>query len=266
MTEQQKEVSLRLGFHRTTPYAMAEQIRAALNVCPQCCFENLKYQTLPRLFYIKSDSSYSQAEILVVHSITTKGGRATASRWLNPTQFKIYKRSYKYEKFYALTGDLINLLGVTHEQIVTTAAESGLDIPVQVRILYPEFFVEIPAGIDQERVRKALSPDWVRIGKNGIYTTPETVAKAIEYEHGRIAIMTEEKVSRLAKEDAKKALETEADYDSYIKKHRDNIEFYRWLEPFVQPGAVFGTGKKLSDEPYFDKDKTPKNFVVEVTK
>lgn len=263
MTEAQKETAFRLGFHQMTPREMAEMTCVMLAACPQYKFEELKKAELPALFYVKSNSSYSQAETLVVHSVTAKAGQATVSRWPNPAQFKIYKSNYKYEIFYALTPDLQNLLGVTHEQIVTAAVEAKLQIPVQVRILYPQLFVEIPASIKAERVRKELSPDFVRFDEqNGIHTTPETLVKAIEYEHSRIVIMSEEKTLRMSKQDLQEALETEADYDEYIKKHRDNITFYRWLEPLVQPGAVFGTEKKLSGEPAFDKDKAPRNFVV----
>lgn len=245
MTEAQKETAFRLGFHQMTPRAMVEMIRVMLAACPQCCFENLKQQTLPALFYVKSNSSYSQAETLVVYSVTAKAGQAVVSRWPSPAQSKIYKSGYKYDIFYALTDDLINLLGMTHEQIVATAVENKLNIPVQVRILYPALFVEIPAGIKAERVRKELSPDFVRFDEqNGIHTTPETLVKAIEYEHSRIIIMSEEKTLRMSKQGSQEALETEADYDEYIKKHRDNIAFYRWLEPLVQPGTVFGTEKE----------------------
>ena len=263
MTEAQKETAFRLGFHQMTPRGMAKMIHVMLAACSQYKFEELKKSELPALFYVKSNSSYSQAETLVVYSVTAKAGQATASRWPNPAQSKIYKSNHKYEIFYALTPDLQNLLGVTHEQIVTAAVETKLQIPVQVRILYPQLFIEIPEGIETERVRKALSPDWTRADENGLYTTPEMVIAAIEEEHTAIKRWTELNSLFVKQPDPKIARKLVEDNERIAQSHFHNIEFYRWLEPLVQPGAVFGTEKKLSGEPAFDRDEVPRNFVTE---
>lgn len=264
MNKQQKEVAFRLDFYRMTPQQMSSQIRDLLDFCPTYTFESLRScKTLPQVFYVKSDSSYSHAEVLMIHTISPKGGQATVSRWPNQVQTKIYKGNYYYKKFYALTSDLIQLLGITHEEIVKTALADGYKIPVQIRILYPEMFVELPDGIDKERLRKALSPDFVRLDEeNGIYTTPETIVAAIENEHAAIKRWMQLNSLFVKEPNTEDAQNTIADRERIAQDHFHNIEFYRWLLPLVQPGAVFRTEKKLCNEPAYNKNTVVQKFVI----
>ena len=223
------DVALRKGFQKMIANDMARECRAVLDACPTCEFEGLE---AGKSYCYKP--SYGTPALVVVGQTTPKRRQAVASVNQGEPR-RIYKGDY-YGNFIELDADLRALTGITHEAIVKTALDVGLDVPPIVRREYPDLFVEIPERFANgrfsaaERVKQALQPA-------PFQREPVSVAdvdKFIEHTHYLMATMRCERTRRTALNP-----DMAVDYDRYLKDNLDDIDFYRWLRRLIDLGGVF---------------------------
>ena len=234
MTESERnngipEVAFRKGFHRMVANDMARECRAMLDACPTCQFEGLE---AGKSYCYKP--SYGTPALVVVGQTTPKRRQAVASVNQGEPR-RIYKGDY-YGSFIELDADLHALTGITHEMIVTAAANAGMEVPPEVRRQYPGLFVEIPERFANgrfsavERVTQALQPACFQ-------REPVSVAdvdKFIEQAHYHLATVRCERTRRIALNP-----DMAKDYDRIVEDNVNDIDFYRWLRWLVDLGGVF---------------------------
>lgn len=185
-------------------------------------------------------------EVFSVVRVTPGGGQIVARPYrasVADPPVRYHAGRYRDATFVELDEALIELLGVTHEAIVTEAVRRGLDVPPRVRCEYPALFIDIPvrfARSDEvggetpgQRVATALAMDWGASWPKRPVTT-EAVDRWIAEAHRRLARFRNEAVRRVALN-----RDTGADYDAVEAEFHALIDFYRWLRPHVAPGGVF---------------------------
>jgi hypothetical protein len=219
---------------------MAREFRAMLDARPTCEFEGLE---AGKSYCYKP--SYGTPALVQVGQTTAKKRQAVASVNQGEPR-RIYKGNY-YGKFIEFDADLCALIGITHEMIVSAAADRAMNtpakdwdesmgIPPEVRREYPALFCEIPERFANgrfsavERVTQSLTPP--QFAKAAV--TVADIDAWIATAHASIATLRCERTRRVAVNP-----DTAPDYDQYIKGHIDDIDFYRWLRRLVDVGGIF---------------------------
>lgn len=257
MTPEQKEVILRLELYKLTRSELREKIVAMIEACPKFTFAALKEAKLPAVFLQTSGySDWNRTSLFLLESLTKGGAQAFGRYSPKGSKIKFTKKSLDGD-LYLLTSDLQNLMRVSHEQMIVCAKEAGLEIPLANRVEYPLLFLDVPDFIKPEHVKNFVSRTRFRdLTKGGIYTMFTDVHECLEHEHESIRRLVSEKAIATAK-----VPRLGQDYEDYIARHKENIVFYRWIEPHFMPGGIFAPEKRHDGEGYLKPESIPQGFL-----
>lgn len=211
--------------HEKTPFECGEFFKNLIQNKPEKQFSEL---TPNEAVYYKD---YNGERIFVICRLTPSGKMAEVIQYFNESTFKITKNQFPgifkvlWNPSVRTEEDdwLISMLGVTHEKIVESAVSEAIEIPARVRSYYPQYFIEIPERFPIDKVKNFLKPYF------GKYPDVVHVKECIESCHRQIKKLTA---------DMHKAVvlnpNTKENWDRYIQDNIDEIDFYKWIEPYVK--------------------------------
>ena len=233
--------ALAWGHHCMTKAECGKDIRTRIEARPICEFAGMQSG---KTYFFKHgyDHRNTACKVLACIKTTPKGKQATLSAYPDHKPYTAYAGSF-HGSFYELDAELVGIIGITHREVVqaalspTRVRESGYfyNPPLKVKIEYPDLFVEIPkrfakrANTEVERVVDSLSP---RFPIKAV--DRKLVAQWIEQAHTSIRSLTCERTRKVCENPA-----LSKDYDEYIEDYKEDIDFYRWLEPLVSKGGMF---------------------------
>lgn len=214
-------------YHRMTANEMARDVQSLMAECPKLSFESLEVGQV--VFYPPAYSGASH-DVFCVLKVTPKRTQIEARRPIGDQHtFKAYKGSY-HNSFTILDENLVSLLGITHREIVEEAVRLELPVPNEVRIYYPDMFVEVPERFAAERLIETMRPQW------GRKVTDHEVKAFIEERHQRFRQLESQMSKAVALNPA-----TAEDYERYLVGYIADIDFFRWLLPHVSEGGALHT-------------------------
>lgn len=211
-------------FHRKTAFEMASELKKLIEAQASVTFEQLE---VGQVVYYPPAYSGSHSQVLRVVKTTPARKLADVESLDGKLKFRAAKGKY-YGSFSVLNDELISFVGLTHEQVIDEAMRRGLEIPARVRIHYAEKFVELPERFRAGRLNTFITPQWCKA------VTVQAIDAAIDDAHARIQQLHEGRTKSLAINPPHSQ-----DYDEFIAKAIDDLDFYRWVRPHVEQGGVF---------------------------
>ena len=244
MTPESITLAHRLGFHAMTRHAMAEHCRGMLAKCLPYSFAAIE----PHRTYLYRTAGNNGGSMVRVREVTPKRTQAVVLIGDNDRPVRIHAGTWRGD-FLELTPDLIALADADHREIVAAAVQAGLDVPPLVRREYPDLFVAVPErfaipdhtasekkATAADRLRDALSDSYFyrprAIGVREVDEWIEEAHKRIAVHHIHAAMLVNANPDTLP------------DLDRSLAEQWANIDFYRWLRPLLDAGAVFHIERK----------------------
>lgn len=209
-------------FHRKTQFEMASELQQLIKSQPSVTFEQLE---VGQVVYFGTYNN--QSEVLHVIKTTPARKLADVQRYGTERVFRAAKGKY-YGSFFVLNDELISFLGMTHKDVIGEALRRELEIPARVRIHYAETFAELPERFRAGRLNEFITPSW------GKAVTAKAIDEAVNDTHKRIRQLEEGRTKSLAINPPHSK-----DYDEFIVKAIEDLDFYRWVRPHVEQGGVF---------------------------
>lgn len=231
MFKEQLEHTIKNNFHKMTKYEIGVCCQERINSLTKFGFSEIKPNTV-----IYRHRYQDRGNIFVVHSVTPSGKQVVVSNYSpdaeGQSQYKIYSGTYGHYMFSEISGDDLLLIGLDHEEIIRFAVESGLnsEIPAKVKIEYPELFVDISDRFLVTRVKNTLGVSWC--GRK--FATEAQVIEWIEERHTDVR-----KLDEYIPVVRTKNPNNVQDWERYRDGYREDIDFFRWLQPHVSVGGVF---------------------------
>lgn len=218
------DYAIQREFHRKTPFEVADEIKRLIAEQPKVDFEQLEAGQV--VFYKPSYSNNSQ--VLRVVKTTPKRKLADVESVDGSRRFRAAQGSY-YGQFSVLNDELISFVELKeHWSVIEEALRRGLEIPARVRVQYAEKFIEQPSRFRTGRLAEFIMPQW---GKS---VTAKAIDEAVSDTHKRIRQLEEGRTKSLAINPPHSK-----DYDEFITKAIEDLDFYRWVRPLVEPSGVF---------------------------
>ena len=232
------EIAFKWRYHEMTSREMGADLRKRIEKIPAQTFADMQVGAT----YLYRPG-YGSDQVFVCLNVTPSRKQADV-RNLNKNgsvDFRIHSASYRGTFLKLTPNGISKLLGVTHVSIVKEALLRKFDVPVPVRREYPHLFADIPERFERnlncetkaDRVRRACESHF---GKTNTVADFEAI---IVSHHKSIRELIEESVRMIYLNP-----KLESDYRTYINDHKDSIDFYRWLIPYVSPGGVFCVEKE----------------------
>lgn len=212
------------GYYAVTAHDMSRDLRERVERLPKRAFSELEVGDVvfkPRAY------EGGSTDVFKVLKVTPHRRQIEAVRpGPDSRPFRAYAGSHP-SPLTVFDDEMISLIGVTHRDVVAEAVRLKLEVPAEVRIYYPEMFVEIPGRFAAERVAEALRPSW------GRKVSASTVMACKEERHVRVRQMEEHMSKAVVLNPA-----VAADYERLILGCLSDIDFFTWLLPHVSAGGA----------------------------